>query len=188
MAGKIDRKFFFDHIRTQLFDGSLRQSQVDGINLFLDRWEKFHATDDRRWLAYMLATAHHETGRRFRPIEEIGGAARDYGKRDPKTGQRYFGRGYVQITHKDNYRKLGEVLGKDLVRHPELALVPDIALRILFFGMTNGSFTSRRLSQYFHGGTAKWAAARAIVNGTDKKDLIASYGKKYYAAISVPVG
>ncbi|KAG0273266.1 hypothetical protein BGZ95_010915, partial [Linnemannia exigua] len=48
---------------------------------------------NNRQLAYILATAEHESY--FRPIKEIGGAKKSYNP--------YFGRGYVQLTHKENY-------------------------------------------------------------------------------------
>ena len=75
--GAINRKFFYDYARQHLFGGQLRQSQVDGMNAFLDRWEAHHAQDDHRWLAYILGTTHHETDRTMQPIEEYGrGTAR----------------------------------------------------------------------------------------------------------------
>ena len=52
----INRKFFFDYVRGHLFDGKLRQSQVDGLNAILTEWERKYAKKDDRWLAYMLAT------------------------------------------------------------------------------------------------------------------------------------
>jgi putative chitinase len=184
----INRPFFFSQARLTLFDGRLRQPQVDGLTAFLDTWEASHSQDDDRWLAYILATTHHETGRRFQPIEEVGrGQGRPYGRRDPETGQRYYGRGFVQLTWKDNYRKMGAALGADLLRHPELALDLQIALQIIFFGMINGSFTGKRLSQYFNGSTENWRNARRIVNGLDRADEIASIARRYYAAISYTV-
>ena len=184
----INRQFFLDQVRLTLFDGRLRRPQVDGLTGFLNTWEAEHKADDDRWFAYVLATTHHETGRRFQPIEEIGrGRGRPYGRPDPVTGQRYYGRGFVQLTWKDNYRKMGDVLGVDLVGHPELALDFDIAMKIIFYGMINGSFTGRRLSQYFNATNEDWRNARRIVNGLDRADDIASMARRYYAAISYTV-
>ena len=57
----INRDFFFDMVRSNPFPSGLKQHQVDGIEAILDEWEKNHAAEDDRWLAYMLATAYHET-------------------------------------------------------------------------------------------------------------------------------
>ena len=45
-------------------------------------------------------------------------------------GIRYKGRGYIQITGKDNYRRVGNRIGVDLVNNPELAEKPEIAAKI----------------------------------------------------------
>lgn len=64
----IDRKAFFDAVRAPLF-GGLTQSQVAGIEIILDEWER-RGLPDLRWLAYMLATAHIEVGGTYQPIRE----------------------------------------------------------------------------------------------------------------------
>lgn len=181
----INRKFFFEHARGQLFDGKLRQSQVDGLSAILDEWDGKYANKDDRWLAYMLATTHHETDRTMQPIEEYGkGKGRDYGVADPATGQTYYGRGFVQLTWKTNYQAMGKKLGVDLVNHPALALGLKVATQILFLGMMEGTFTGVKLSNYFNPNKDDWVNARKIINGLDKANLIATYGKSYYAAIS----
>jgi putative chitinase len=45
-------------------------------------------------------------------------------------GYRYRGRGYIQITGKDNYRSTGRVAGIDLVGKPERAILTADALRV----------------------------------------------------------
>lgn len=188
----INRNFFFEQSKASLFDGKFRQSQVNGLNAILDEWETNHAKKDDRWLAYMLATTHHETGRTMRAIEEFGkGKNRLYGKNFKLDGTQYFdtgnifyGRGFVQLTWYENYEKAGKKIGFDLINNPELALDLKIATRILFSGMMEGWFTGRKLSNYFNTSKEDWRNARRIINGLDKADLIASYGKQYYAAIS----
>ena len=71
----INREFFFYHVRLQLFDGSMKQSQVNGLNGFLDKWEAETPDADDRWLAYILGTAHHETGRTMLPVRETFGTS-----------------------------------------------------------------------------------------------------------------
>jgi putative chitinase len=52
------------------------------------------------------------------------------GNSQPGDGYLYRGRGYMQLTGKENYEKAGEALGLELVKHPELAAQPENAARI----------------------------------------------------------
>lgn len=136
---------------------------------------------DLRWVAYMLATVKHETAGTFAPIAEYGrGKDQPYGIPD-LNGRIYYGRGYVQLTWKENYAKLGKQLGLGdaLVENPDLALDPDIAYRILSHGMRNGSFTGRKLADYISGSRCNYVGARRIINGDDKAALIASYAADF---------
>jgi putative chitinase len=45
-------------------------------------------------------------------------------------GYRYRGRGIIQITGKNNYKKYGDLIGQDLVSNPDLANDPEIAKQI----------------------------------------------------------
>jgi predicted chitinase len=56
--------------------------------------------------------------------------AEDLGNDTRGDGVRYKGRGYIQITGKDNYRRVGNRIGVDLVKNPELAEKPEIAAKI----------------------------------------------------------
>jgi peptidoglycan L-alanyl-D-glutamate endopeptidase CwlK len=57
----------------------------------------------------------------------------DLGNRGRPDGERYKGRGFVQLTGRDNYARIGRMIGKDreLERQPELANQPELAARIL---------------------------------------------------------
>ena len=181
----INRKFFFDHIRQALFQGSLSQAQVDGLDQILDYWEAEAGKKDDRWLAYALATAHHETDKTFGPIREYGlGHGHPYGVPDPQTGQAYYGRGLVQLTWKANYKTFSDLLKVDLVSDPDLALDMKYAVPIMFVGMEKGLFTGKKLATYFEGPLEDWVHARRIINGLDCADAIAAFGKVFYAAIS----
>lgn len=170
---------FFAGVRSSVFGGSLNQGQVGGCNVLL----RAGAGLSLPALAYVLATAYHETAHTMQPIEEYGrGKGRDYGVKDPVTGQTYYGRGYVQLTWKANYRKAGVEIGVDLVSNPGLAMQPDIAATIIVTGMGEGWFTGKKLADYF-GTPPDWKNARRIVNGTDKADLIAGYGNAFLAAL-----
>ncbi|GAB7528436.1 chitinase [Pseudomonas sp. 3A(2025)] len=204
----INRDFFFDHIRESLFKGSLIQGQRDGLNAILDKWEAESPEGDDRWLAYMLATTHHETGRTMHPVRETFAATDDeainrlekawaagklpwvktpYWRRDAN-GDSWLGRGFVQLTHKANYQRVGAIIKVDLITHPDQAMALDTALKVLFVGMRSGLFTSAKLSDFFNESKSNWVQARKIINGLESADLVASYAKSYYAAISYTVG
>ena len=179
----MNRRSFYDQARGSLFGGQLNQSQVEGMETILDEAES-RAGFDQRWLAYILATAFHETARTMQPIREYGkGKGRKYGVPDPQTVQVYYGRGLVQLTWKDNYKKMGAKLGVDLVHNPDLALNDEIATKICFQGMIAGDFTGVGLGKYFTASCSDWVNARRIINGTDRATMIAEYGKKFYAAV-----
>lgn len=184
----INRSFFFEQCSSQLFAGVIKAGQRAGLTAILDQWETLKGKNDDRFLAYMLATTHHETDRRMQAIKEYGlGKGRAYGKSDPVTGHIYYGRGFVQLTWKANYETMGKRLQLDLVHRPELALNLAVATKILFVGMAEGRFTGKKLRQYFNATTQDWVKARRIINGLDKAQLIADYAKKYYSAISYTV-
>lgn len=181
----INRQQFFQSVRSRLFNGVLKQSQVDGLNGILNEWETKYDNEDDRYLAYMLATTFHETDTTMHPIEEYGkGKGREYGTPDPATGKIYYGHGFVQLTWKVNYDKFGKLLNADLVNKPELALDLVTATDIMFIGMIRGLFTGKKLPDYFGPGKQDWVNARRIINGTDKAQLIAGYATKFYEAIS----
>ena len=84
-------------------------------------------------IAYVLATVDHETAHTFKPVKEA------YWLDDPDAYLKahhpdyypYYGRGYVQLTWKNNYDKYGKLVGKDLVGSPTSSLHPQVALFVL---------------------------------------------------------
>ena len=187
----IDRQAFFDYAREHLFGGTMSQSQVDGITGILDAWENDWDESDDRHLAYMLATAHHETDRTMQPIAEYGkGKNKMYGQRLKQNGSPYmdtpalfYGRGFVQLTWYENYYRAGKLLGIDLIHYPELAMMPEHATKIMFYGMRDGWFTGVALKHYFNASRGEWVQARRIINGLDRAELVAGYGRLYHAAL-----
>lgn len=184
----MDRAKFFASVRASgIFGATLSQSEADGTEAIIDAFEDAGLTD-ARWLAYMLATAFHETAATMRPIEEYGkGAGRQYGLPTGPYKQRYYGRGYVQLTWEANYKKAQDKLGAPFHSKPELALDPKHAADIMTRGMTEGWFTGKKLSDYI-GAKADYVGARRIINGTDKASLIAGYAVKFEAAIKAGGG
>ncbi|WP_093293078.1 hypothetical protein [Sphingomonas sp. NFR04] len=60
-------------------------------------------------------------------------------------------------------------------------------LLILVRGMEEGWFTGKALRDYLPGQTGaadQFAAARRIINGTDRADMIAAYAIKFQAALT----
>jgi putative chitinase len=107
------------------------------------------ALTDKNMVLMALATIRAET-ESFRPIDEgksrfntsPGGKPfdlydnrKDLGNQGPPDGANFKGRGYIQLTGRDNYRVIGADigLGKQLVEDPTLANKPDIAANILAF-------------------------------------------------------
>jgi putative chitinase len=178
-----NREIYFDKVRSSLFGGGLDQQQVDGQESILATWEAQVVMVDLRWLAYMLATAFHETAYRMWPITEYGSQSYLQGK----PYWPYIGRGLVQLTWEDNYRKATDELGlsggDDLVKYPDRALDPIIATKIMFLGMEEGWFTSKQLDQYFNDSKDDPVNARQIINGNDDDDLIAGYHRKFLDAL-----
>jgi predicted chitinase len=52
------------------------------------------------------------------------------GNTEPGDGWTFHGRGYVQLTGRDAYERIGKEIGQDLVHHPELAADREIAAKI----------------------------------------------------------
>jgi len=184
-----ERQYFFDCVRASLFKGTLTQSQVDGMNYILDSWEKYFPFKMREHLAYVLATTYHETAQKMRPIEEYGkGAGYTYGKPSGPYNKVYYGRGHVQLTWEDNYKKATDKikpygLEADLWKYPERALEDEISVTVMFDGMGDGWFTGKKLSDYLTSSKEDPVNARRVVNGTDKAQTIADYYWKFKSAL-----
>lgn len=195
--GKTNRPLFFDRLRgSVLFPDRISAKQVEGLEAILNEWERQGLKDKRR-LAYMMATAYHETGHTMQPIEEYGkGKGRDYGKKLKMSRQPYetpdklyFGRGLVQLTWYENYKAMGKLLGLDLLNNPDMTCTMEVAVKIMFEGMLQanskfGDFTGKCLEQYFNLTTEDWVNARKIINGLDCAEKIAKEAKIFYSALS----
>ena len=200
-AGKrIDRAYFFDEYQKRFT--KLTYTQKNALENIFTGIEEYCENDKSyvcslKKIAYMLATAKHETGHTFEPITERGNRSY-FNKYDPVLantperrkraiementqqgdGFKYRGRGYVQLTWKKNYRKSGEYLKKDLVNNPELALDQKNATKIMIYGMETGMFTTKKISSYISEDSADYLNARRVINGMDKAASIAGYASK----------
>jgi len=197
----MNRAAFYSQLRRNngVFGKSLSQGQVDGCELILDETRNL----DAEYRAYILATAYHETAHTMQPVREARASSdskavarldrawhrgelpwvsKPYWRFD-KDGKAWFGRGYVQLTHKENYKQAGRRLHVDLVGNPSNALLPHIAVRILVQGMLGGWFTKKSLDDYIDSEGADFVGARRVVNGTDRDTEIAGYANTFLNAL-----
>jgi predicted chitinase len=88
-------------------------------------------------------------------------------------GQKYKGRGYLQITHDHNYEKYGQMIGQDLVNDPDLLLYPNIAAQASLAYWEDYAWpTSQRLMKKFKNQfrTVTKAVTKAVNGGYKKLD------------------
>ncbi|WP_341328797.1 glycoside hydrolase family 19 protein [Methylotuvimicrobium sp. KM2] len=64
--------------------------------------------------------------------EVLYGGRKDLGNTQPGDGYKYRGRGFVQLTGRSNYERIGKLINQDLVNNPDLAAVPEIAAKAAF--------------------------------------------------------
>lgn len=189
---QFDREKFFGEYKNAY--GRPAQEQVDGLNSLLSYIEGDKDIMDLRWAAYMFATVKHECADKYQPITEFGSSRLyfnkydgmpDLGNKVPGDGYRYRGRGYVQLTGRTNYQNMTKVLqltgDNDLVDNPDSTLRPDIAYRIMSYGMRKGSFTGKRLSDYIDDSGCDYSKARRIINGHNQADKIKGYAEHFEA-------
>lgn len=102
------------------------------------------------------ATVLVETGR-FEPIEEEGDWSyfvNEFGSYEA----RWHGRGYIQLSWSYNYKHYGDLLGMDLLGHPELAMDPSIGAKVLAAYFRATGVPARAAA-------GNWIAVREAVNG-----------------------
>lgn len=96
---------------------SLVEDLVPAYNLLLPIW----AIDTPMRVAHFLAQTCHETAH-FTTLVEIGAMKRPYAS--------FWGRGAIQLTHESNYAQMGQRLGLQLVREPELVSTPGLGTMV----------------------------------------------------------
>jgi predicted chitinase len=172
---------------------SVNPSPVSSISLILQECN-LQSITDKSHIAYVLASAHHESAMGRHMTEFASGKAyegrKDLGNTQPGDGQRFKGRGFVQITGRKNYTKYKQLLKTlrglevDLVNDPVRATEPAIAAFIIAHGMKNGTFTGRKLLEFGADPKYDFVNARKIVNGLDKAQAIAGIARKYRAVMA----
>lgn len=203
---------FFNSVRDSLFNGSLKQSQVDGLNDILNATAHMPI----RHRAYVLATAYHETGLNMAPnVENLNytsaariravwpsrfptvASAQPY-VRNPKglANKVYNGRMGNRTGTDDGwmYRGRGQVHITGRANYDKASAVvgydlvahPDLALRR---EVSSRILTEGMAQGWFTGKRLTdyydYVDMRRVVNGTDKAAVIAGYAEKFEAALKL---
>lgn len=133
---------------------------------------------DRDMILMALATIRAETAG-FVPIDEYKSRFNtspngrpfdlydfrsDLGNGAVGDGAKYKGRGFIQLTGRSNYQKIGQAIGfgNRLVNEPQLANTPDIAARILARFLKN---KEQQIREALKRSPRDFTAARKAVNG-----------------------
>ena len=180
----MDRKVFYDAIRPHV---NLTTQNVAGTEKVLDYAEaRGTETND---LAYISATSWWETAQTMHPVKEAFWNSEDWRRKNLRYYP-WYGRGLIQTTWEDNYRRMGSRIGVDLTENPDLLLEWKYALPALFIGMAEGLYTGKSLDDYIDGkdendkeDLREFANARRIVNGTDRQVEIAKIALNFEHAL-----
>lgn len=136
----------------------------------------------RNQAAYCLATAYWETNRTMQPVKEAYWLSDDWRKNNLRYYP-WYGRGFVQLTWRQNYERIGQRLSLDLTTDPDDVMEPYTAAKILVLGMREGVFTGKKLDDYITLQRSDYRGARRIVNGMDRASTIAELAEEYEAEL-----
>jgi putative chitinase len=213
MGAMINQTFFFYHIADTLFKTGMTPAQGEGLEAILSYWQAKLPQSDDRWLAYVLATAYHETGAAMQPVSEnlnygAPGLLRTFPRYFSPADAAAYARKPEKIANRAYANRLGNgseasgdgwlYRGRGLVQitgranyrtygienQPDAALEPETAISILFDGMIHGRFTGKSLGDFFNATTEDWRGARQIINRMDRADDVARYARAFYASVS----
>lgn len=164
----------------------------------------------RNELAYLLATAYHETGMKMTPVTEnlnysASGLRKTFPKYFTEAQAKAYERQPERIANRAYANRIGngseasgdgwkyrgrgyvQITGRSNYRtygienNPEKALDGAYAAHIAIDGMVNGRFTGKKFSDYITLQKSDFVGARKIINGTDKAADIAKYAREYDA-------
>ena len=107
--------------------------------------------DNRARTAAFLAQVGHESGR-LRYAREIWGPTRaqtryegrkDLGNTEPGDGKRYLGRGLIQVTGRNNYRRFTQRIRERFTDAPDFEANPVLLTQPLWAALSAGDFWDR---------------------------------------------
>jgi predicted chitinase len=133
-------------------------------------------------IAYILATTQWETNQTFAPVREAYWLDENWRKKH-LAYYPFYGRGFVQLTWKNNYEKYSSMLDIDMVNEPDIAMQHNVALFVLVHGFKTGTFTGRKITDFIDETKTDFVRARRCINGNDKAHEIAEIAKKFLAAL-----
>jgi predicted chitinase len=141
-------------------------------------------------LAQFLAQVKHESFD-FTHMNERGGSNYYKQKYDPQfapktakilgnkhagDGEKFHGRGYIQLTGRDNYRMAGTALGLDLLNKPELAADPATAAKIAVWFWQN---KTKNITNFADTKTVTHKINPALKGLKDRQENFAEYSKLF---------
>jgi hypothetical protein len=107
------------------------------------------------------------------------GGKQDYCKGKPldKRGLPYFGRGLIQITWKENYKKYGDKIGVNLVDNPEKVFIPENSYNIAVEFLIDKKGSSKKSTFDWVDEGNLTQARRSVNGGTNKlQEVNVAYG------------
>lgn len=191
---KIDRSLLINTVRQPLFNGSITLDQAAVLTAICDEWDRRQLVD-KRWLACMMGQPYWETNKTMQPVREAYWMSEGWRKENLRYYP-FYGRGLIQCTWEDNYRKFTNLLyarfGIDFVKNPDAMLRMDVSIAVMFEGMLRadshfGDFTGVALEDYFNDHTEDWYNQRRVVNGTDHMQEIGDICKVFWAGLGGPM-
>lgn len=176
-VGKFKLPFFYPQLKENMTPGSYGSYTYSDANVS-DQYDTGSTEENRDLIiaeclkynlgtyeiACVLANAEGEVGENLIPIVEGMGTRKE---------SVYYGRGFAQLTSLPNYTNYNSILKEhfksppDIVENPDAVLNKFISAFILVHGMVNGTFTTKKISDYVNadGTITRWGETQDILRG-----------------------